>query len=382
MWSVRSNLSLPLLLPPTVTMSGSFAWAAVCHRLLWHGLPHGLQGNPSLGTWSISSHHSFLTVRSTGPVLTLFFSACMELCHLLNTYSLRCCHLDIVPCGGTIGGGCVWHGAALASPQRSLQPAPLLSPHHGHSVQWIPARRPFLRGRARRKSWVVDPSCLPKAICENRQRRFFFLCGVQNYMDFLSLEILFAGWWTIIQLQRGVLCVKAGPWWRACLTVASSRSHCPPPIAPSGTCGQVLSTQWWPVEGWCWKGFLRSEALEQEEYFKGKEGRRLVGLRLFEFPEAVWDVGSTQGDRLGQGWGNGLASMAGTGPGECLSSPALGGGDGCGVLQPPVTVTVMFSSAAVQGWSCDAHATWASYWSFRFADSWSFVNSYQYEPNS
>lgn len=278
--------------------------------------------------------------------------------------------------------GCVWHGAALASPQRSLQPAPLLSPHHGHSVQWIPARRPFLRGRARRKSWVVDPSCLPKAICENRQRRFFFLCGVQNYMDFLSLEILFAGWWTIIQLQRGVLCVKAGLWWRACPTVASSRSHCPPPIAPSGTCGQVLSTQWWPVEGWCWKGFLRSEALEQEEYFKGKEGRRLVGLRLFGFPEAVWDVGSTQGDRLGQGWGNGLASMAGTGPGECLSSPALGGGDGCGVLQPPVTVTVMFSSAAVQGWSCDAHATWASYWSFRFADSWSFVNSYQYEPNS
>lgn len=70
------------------------------------------------------------------------------------------------------------------------------------------------------------------------------------------------------------------------------------------------------------------------------------------------------------------------GPEECLSSPALGGGDGCGVLQPLMTVTLMFSSAAVQGWSCDAHATWVEVLGLQTAEVLLLVTSMNQTPRS
>lgn len=68
------------------------------------------------------------------------------------------------------------------------------------------------------------------------------------------------------------------------LPLEATAHHPLPPVLPAA--------KHCPHSGGPWKGgaeraFLRSEALEQEEYFKGREGRRHVRLRLFGFPGAV-----------------------------------------------------------------------------------------------
>lgn len=178
----------------------------------------------------------------------------------------------------------------------------------------------------------------------------------------------------------GVLCVKASLWWGACPTVASFRRHCLPPIAPNGPCGQRLSTQWWPMKGWCWKGVSQERSTRTRGIFQGKGGEEACAAEAFWIS---WSCGMWEAQRVTDlDRGEEMAWRA---------WQAWVQGSVC----PPLHWAVVMDVVCFSHWrqsqsclalllcragSCDAHATWVEV--LRFADSWSFVSSHQHEPNS
>lgn len=132
--------------------------------------------------------------------------------------------------------------------------------------------------------------------------------------------------------------ISTDPQWGSYPMVASFRSHDLPPslMIPMAKCYPCCDGSWkGNVEGMFLRKEVRmftpaifsawgvgGESLNKRSTSRERRGGGMWGWVFLDFLK-LWDVGSTEGDRLGRRWGNGLASLAGTGQGGVSVLPCI-----------------------------------------------------------